>query len=73
MKYYKITFMTKKGKELIWTLHTGAPTAKEAIQKAKDMWNSDVNLGHMHMFHVKARALRDSEEFKYHYFKSEEA
>ena len=68
MKYYEITFDTKKGYPKSWVIHVEAQNRNSAIQKVKDMWDKDSRFNDMHMFHVKVRLLKDTEEFKYHYF-----
>ena len=68
MKFYEITFDTKKGYPKSWVLHIEANTAKEAKEKASSMWARDSRLNGMHMFHVNVRPLKDTEEFRWHYF-----
>lgn len=68
MKYYEVTFDTKKGYPKSWVIHVEEQNRNSAIQKIKDMWNKDSRFNDMHMFHVKVRLLKDTEEFKYHYF-----
>lgn len=68
MKYYEITFDTKKGYQKSWIINIEANNRKEAIVKAKTMWESDDRLNEMHMFHISIRKLKDTEEFKYNYF-----
>lgn len=68
MEYYEITFDTKKGYPKSWIINITASTVKEAVEKAKEMWAKDSRLSDMHMFHIKARKLKDTEEFLYNYF-----
>lgn len=68
-KFYEVTFLTKKGGEKEWVIHIEAENAKEAKNKAKDMWNADKAKSGKHMFNVKVRVLKATEEFLYHYFK----
>lgn len=68
MKYYEITFDTKKGYPKSWIINITASTVKEAVEKAKEMWAKDSRFSDMHMFHIKARRLKDKEEFLYNYF-----
>ena len=68
MKYYEITFVTKKGIRKEWIVHVEANNKKDAINYAKMMWEKDSRLNDMHMFTIEARLLKDTEEFKYHYF-----
>lgn len=68
MKYYEITFETKKGYPKSWIINIAASSVKEATEKAKELWSKGSKLNGMHMFHVRARKLKDTEEFSYHYF-----
>lgn len=68
MKYYEVKFDTKKGNPKSWIIHVAADSRKDAIQCAKMMWAGDDRLNGMHMFHITVRMLKDTEEFKYHYF-----
>lgn len=68
MKYYEVKFHTKKGYPKNWIVNIEADNKKDAIRYAKVMWEEDSRLNDMHMFHVSARRLKDTEEFKYHYF-----
>ena len=67
-KYYEIRFDTKKGLYKSWVIHIEANTANEAKEICSDMWNRDKRLCDMHRFHVTVRCLKETEEFKYHYF-----
>lgn len=68
MKYYEITFDTKKGYPKSWIINITASSEKEAVEKAKEFWSKDSRLSDMHMFHIKVRKLKDTEEFLYNYF-----
>lgn len=68
MKNYEITFDTKKGYPKSWIINITASTVKDSVEKAKEMWSKDNRLSDMHMFHIKARELKDTEEFLYNYF-----
>lgn len=68
MKYYEITFDTKKGYPKSWIINITASSTKEAVNKAKEMWSKDSRLNDMHMFHIKSRKLNDAEEYRYNYF-----
>ena len=68
MKYYEITFDTKKGYPKSWIINIEAANRNEAIEKAKSLWLKDSRLNEMHMFRIKARKLKDTEEFLYNYF-----
>lgn len=67
-EYFEITFDTKKGYPKSWIINIGASNRKEAIEKVKCLWMKDSRLNEMHMFHIKARKLKDTEEFLYNYF-----
>lgn len=67
-KCYEVRFDTKKGFPKSWVIHVEATTAKEAKEMVFKMWNNDSRLNDMHMFHVQVKKLKDTEEFKYHYF-----
>lgn len=73
MRYYEVKFDTKKGNPISWIIHVEAKNRKDAIHYAKMMWVEDDRLNGMHMFHVSVRMLKDTEEFKYHYFTVVEA
>ena len=64
---YRVTFLTKKGGDQSWVIDIEAVNIIEATQKAKDMWKSSA-----HMFNIKTRRLKDTEEFLYNYFKKVE-
>ena len=68
MNYYEITFITKKGGEKHWIIHIEAGQTAAAKIKMESMWRSDSRFSDMHQFGIKVRRLRDTEEFKYHYF-----
>lgn len=68
MNYYVIRFDTKKEFFKSWIINITADSKKEAVEKAKTMWNNDNRLKDMHMFHIEARRLKDTEEYLYHYF-----
>lgn len=63
---YEITFDTKKGGCSSWIVNVEAKNLKEAKQKAEEMWRA---WNTKHMFHIKARRLKDNEEFLYYWFK----
>ncbi|MCD8215069.1 MAG: hypothetical protein LUC97_05460 [Clostridiales bacterium] len=62
--FYRVEFITKKGGYKEWVIDVDAHTVKGAVNIAKKMWQKDA-----HMFGIKARRLKDTEEFLYHYFK----
>ena len=68
MKYFEITFDTKKGYPKSWIINITAPNKSKAVEKVKEMWLKDTRLNDMHMFHIKARKMNDSEEYLYNYF-----
>lgn len=68
MNSYEIRFDTKKGHPKKWVLHIEAATARDARAKAEEMWSKDKRMNDMHMFHISVRKLRDTEEFRWHYF-----
>ena len=68
MKYYEVKFNTKKGYPKNWIVNIEANNKKDAIYYAKMMWEEDNRLSDMHMFHITARKLKETEEFKYQYF-----
>ena len=68
MRYYEITFDTKKGYPKSWIINISASNKHEAVEKVKSMWLKDSRLSDMHMFHIKARKLKETEEFRYNYF-----
>ncbi len=47
---YRINGLTKKGGFRYWTIDLEADNAKEAIDRAKELWPSNA-----HLFHIKAR------------------
>lgn len=68
MKYYRVTFLTKKGEFCDWAIDVAAETAKDAVLKAKKLW---IDSKHdMHMFRVKAKLIRGTETIDYHWFTS---
>ena len=68
MKYYEITFITKKGGSRMWVIHIEASQKASALLKAKTMWESDPKLKPMHRFDISGRVLKATEEFQFHYF-----
>jgi DNA/RNA endonuclease G (NUC1) len=68
MNFYEVTFDTKKGYPKSWIIHIEAENLKAAKNKAEEMWYNDNRLSDMHMFHVSCRKLKDTEEFRWHYF-----
>lgn len=65
---YEVRFDTKKGYPKSWVVHVEADNREEAVRNVKTMWEKDSRLNDMHMFHISVRRLKDTEEFKYHYF-----
>lgn len=66
MKTYLVTYVLKRGGR--WEDHEitiTAENAKEARAKAEEMWYEHSK---MHMFGIKTRLLKDTEEFLYNYF-----
>lgn len=68
MKYYEITFDTKKGYPKNWIINITANTIDDAKNKCREMWENDSRLNTMHRFHIKCRLLKDTEQYKYNYF-----
>ena len=69
MKYYLVEFVTKVQGYKHWKINITADNLKEAKLIAQEMWKAD---GHKaHMFHLKARLLKDDEKFLYNEFKYE--
>ena len=67
-KYYEVRFYTKKGGEQSWIIHVEAKNAKNAKEIAINRWAGDRRFSGMHQFGLKARLLKDDEEFRWHYF-----
>lgn len=72
MKYYVVTFDTKKGGDKSYIINVSANTISEAKAKASQFWCAHHHKNSLsevpHMFHVKARVLKPEEEFLYHWF-----
>lgn len=66
MKLYRVEFITKVGGWRYWVIDIEANTAKEARAKAEELWYEHSK---WHMFGIKTRLLKDTEEFLYNYFK----
>lgn len=65
MKLYRVEFITKVVWWKDWVIDIEANTAKEARAKAEEMWYEH---SRWHMFGIKTRLLKDTEEFLYNYF-----
>ena len=65
---YEVTFDTKKGGDRHWVIHIESYDAKAARAGAEALWYDFTHLG-AHMFHIKVRRLKPTEEFQYHWFK----
>lgn len=68
MKFYEVTFITKKGGTKFWALHIGASNAKEAKAKMQEMWKADQRLAGMHTFDISVKKLPDTSPFEFNYF-----
>lgn len=63
-KYYRVEFETKIGGYQHWAIDIAADNLKQAKEAAQQMWTKEA-----HMFHVRARVIKDTEEILYNYFK----
>ena len=66
MKYYRVEFETKAGGYKHWAIDITAATTAKAKEAAKALWESNKCCGHM--FHLRARVIKDTEEIVYNYF-----
>jgi len=68
---YRVTFVTKKGGYKKWNIdiEQTAPGVAFAEHDARTRWVNTYGPDAPHMFQVKARRLKDEEEFLYHWFK----
>lgn len=65
---YEVRFETKKCGLQSWVINIEAYNAKQARERAEELWNEDIIYYNMHQFHIRVKRLADTEEFKYHYF-----
>ena len=66
MRYYRVEFETKKDGYKRWVIDVTTTSIEKAKYVAKHMWE-DGN-GNGHQFHIRARRLKDNEEYLYNYF-----
>lgn len=69
-KLYRVNFDREKGIFAHYAIDIEAHNRDEARKIAESMWR-EYFFGYNvpHMFHLKVRKLKDTEEFLYHYFK----
>lgn len=63
LKIYRVEFETKMGSYTHWAIDIPATKREKAIETAKGLWQRKE-----HMFHVRVRVLKDTEELLYNYF-----
>ena len=63
---YRINFIVKKGGYKDYVIDVEADNLKEARGIVESLWYENSSA---HMFHIKVRRLKDTEEFLYNYFK----
>lgn len=66
MKYYRVEFETKVGSYKHWAIDVTTTTTAKAKEAAKALWETNKCDGHM--FHLRARVIKDTEEILYNYF-----
>lgn len=66
MKYYRVEFETKVGGYKHWAIDVTATSIDKAKAAARNLWESNKCDGHM--FHLRARVIKETEEILYNYF-----
>lgn len=61
---YRVTFLIKKGGYRYYVIDIPAANRKKAREIAEMRWNRLDG----HMFHLRVRRIKDTEEFLYHWF-----
>lgn len=69
-KMYRVSFDKKKYGFAHYVIDVETESKEQARACAEALWDKHFGYADVpHMFHVKVRRLKDTEEFLYHYFK----